>query len=90
MRDIEVKPTTVMVRTYTGTEAFVVHDAEGKVVFTSPAGQAPKTISVPESMFLKVGTDEEIAAEKVTQDALFAAIKAAAEKAKAAPVETGK
>jgi hypothetical protein len=81
----------VAVKEHVGTEAAILIDPKsGRVLRTFPASAKPRPIHAPASLKLIVGTDEEIAAEKVTQDALCAQIKAAAGKAKAAPVETGK
>ena len=63
-----------------GSDATIIADAQGKVLIHRPAGTRPvMTISGQKDAVLKVGTDVEIAAEKVACDVRYAPIKEALE-----------
>jgi len=59
-----------------GTEARIVHDADGKVTVHKAASTRPTMTICPASHTLKVGTAVEITAEKAVQDFKYAACKA--------------
>ena len=56
-----------------GTQARIVADADGKVIYQRPASNRITTTLCPAKHVFKVGTDNEITNEKVTQDTKYEA-----------------
>jgi len=60
-------------KVFAGSQARIVHDADGKVLVNKPAGTRPTMTICPAIFTLKTGTNKEVADEKVAQDAKFKA-----------------
>jgi len=73
MQEIQIGPKGF--KRASGTQARIVADADGKVIFQKTASTRPTTTLTPATNTLKVGTDKEIIAEKKAQDAKLAAVK---------------
>jgi len=66
------------VKTYVGSKARIVSDADGKVLTLKAVGTKPTMTFCPSTYTMKVGTDAEVTAEKVAADVRLAAAKEAA------------
>ena len=58
-------------KVFAGSQARIVHDADGKVLVNKKASTRPTMTIAPAKHTVKIGTDKEIADEKVAQDAKF-------------------
>ena len=59
-----------------GSKAVIVADANGKVLVNKPASNRPTMTIAPAVHIVKVGTTQEILAEKTVQDIKYAPVKA--------------
>jgi len=73
LREIEATTKNYTIREHVGAEAVLVVDANGKVVQSASAGKIQHTLC-PAGCKLFVGTDEEVVAAKVAEEAKFAPV----------------
>ena len=74
IREIGTETQVIEFKQYHGTEAVTITDASGRVE-TILASVHPRGIRRAASCKMQVGTDEEVVAAKVAEEAKFAAVK---------------